>query len=68
MENPLSILLFLACPIGMALMMWLMQGHHQSSSESHPDDAEAPLNPSPPPTNTIGRLRQYVAHHVGAKG
>lgn len=64
MENVLSILTWLACPIGMGLLMWLMMGTNRRQgigSMQMPDDARAGRPAAEAsPGDRLGQLRTQL--------
>lgn len=65
MANLLPYLLFLACPVGMALMMWLMMRGHQGQPMAG-DQAAVPLPEGKAPTAAFPSGRLVPNGHVAA--
>jgi hypothetical protein len=66
MENFLSLLVALICPVSMGLMMWFMRDHRQPTADSSSNSTE-PLIVDPPRGNPIGRLGRSLIQHLGAR-
>lgn len=64
MENVLSTLTWLACPIGMGLLMWLMMGTNRRQGMGPPQTPQdAPASPpmaAASPDDRLGQLRAQL--------
>lgn len=56
--SDLTPLVFLACPVGMGAMMWMMMRGNRSRRDDHPTPSKLPTGPSQSPSLEVLREEQ----------